>query len=56
MVMFKQAIFAPESNIPVAVNYPFLKLCIPEVHMTHSQMLGKVESGRGPIFKVVLEC
>ena len=23
---------------------------------THSQMLGKVESGGGPIFKVVLEC
>ena len=23
--------------------------------MTHSQMLGKVESGGGPIFKVVLE-
>ena len=26
------------------------------VGMTHSQMLGKVESGWGPIFKVVLEC
>ena len=26
------------------------------VDMTHSQMLGKVESGGGPIFKVVLEC
>ena len=25
-------------------------------HMTHSQMLEKVESGGGPIFKVVLEC
>ena len=25
-------------------------------YMTHSQMLGKVESGWGPIFKVVLEC
>ena len=25
-------------------------------HMSHSQMLGKVESGEGPIFKVVLEC
>ena len=24
--------------------------------MTHSQVLGKVESGGGPIFKVVLEC
>ena len=24
--------------------------------MTHSQMLGKIESGGGPIFKVVLEC
>ena len=25
-------------------------------YMTHSQILGKVESGGGPIFKVVLEC
>ena len=25
-------------------------------HMTHSQMLGKFEYTRGPIFKVVLEC
>ena len=24
--------------------------------MSHSQMLGKVESGGEPIFKVVLEC
>ena len=24
--------------------------------MTHTQMLGKVESVGGPIFKVVLEC
>ena len=24
--------------------------------MSHCQMLGKVESGGGPIFKVVLEC
>ena len=24
--------------------------------MTHSQMLGKFEYTRGPIFKVVLEC
>ena len=24
--------------------------------MSHSQMLGKVEYGGGPIFKVVLEC
>ena len=27
-----------------------------EIHMTHSQMFQKVESGGGPIFKVVLEC
>ena len=27
-----------------------------EKNMSHSQMLGKVESGGGPIFKVVLEC
>ena len=26
------------------------------VDMSHSQMLGKVESGGGPIFKVVQEC
>ena len=26
------------------------------IHMSHSQMLGNVESGGGPIFKVVLEC
>ena len=26
------------------------------LYMTHSQMLGKVEYGGGPIFKVVLEC
>ena len=26
------------------------------IYTTHSQMLGKVESGGGPIFKVVLEC
>ena len=25
-------------------------------YKSHSQMLGKVESGGGPIFKVVLEC
>ena len=25
-------------------------------YMSHSQMLGKVESGGGPTFKVVLEC
>ena len=25
-------------------------------YITHSQMLGKVEYGGGPIFKVVLEC
>ena len=27
-----------------------------KINMSHSQMLGKVESGGGPIFKVVLEC
>ena len=26
------------------------------IDMTHSQMLGKFEYSRGPIFKVVLEC
>ena len=28
----------------------------PVSDMSHSQMLGKIESGGGPIFKVVLEC
>ena len=28
----------------------------PTIGMTHSQMLGKFEYTRGPIFKVVLEC
>ena len=27
-----------------------------KIHTSHSQMLGKVEYGGGPIFKVVLEC
>ena len=27
-----------------------------DLDMTHSQMLGKFEYTRGPIFKVVLEC
>ena len=27
-----------------------------KLSMSHFQMLGKVESGGGPIFKVVLEC
>ena len=27
-----------------------------EMDTSHSQMLGKVEFGGGPIFKVVLEC
>ena len=26
------------------------------LYMSHSQMLGKVESGGGPIFKVVVAC
>ena len=30
--------------------------CFLHAHMSHSQMLGKVESGGGPIFNVVLEC
>ena len=31
-------------------------LMIHYIYMTHSQMFQKVESGWGPIFKVVLEC
>ena len=31
-------------------------ICLIVGLMSHSQMLGKVESGGGPIFKVVLEC
>ena len=48
-------IFHPENKIPsemeVVSRYKLLTLL-----MSHSQMLGKVESGGGPIFKVVLEC
>ena len=33
-----------------------LSVQFPPGHMTHSQMLGKFEYTRGPIFKVVLEC
>ena len=42
--------------------YIFGSVCAHQVNnnnnhdTTHSQMLGKVESGGGPIFKVVLEC
>ena len=36
--------------------YPDLIIKNRDSHMTHSQMLGKVESGGGLIFKVVLEC
>ena len=34
----------------------FSKILKIYVYMSHSQMLGNVESGGGPIFKVVLEC
>ena len=30
--------------------------CCKSINTTHSQMLGKFEYTRGPIFKVVLEC
>ena len=30
--------------------------CSEDIHMTHSQMFQKVESGGGPIFNEVLEC
>ena len=44
-------------KFPVNAMMIFLKCYIfLEVHTSHSQMLGKVESGGGPIFKVVLEC
>ena len=38
------------------INQLSIMIHIPHPHMTHSQMLGKVEYGGGPIFKVVLEC
>ena len=52
-----------ESQIFLSSHFPMdLHLCINAnvnvniyCNMTHSQMLGKVESGGGPIFKVVLE-
>ena len=38
-------------------NYSKLdEILLVELDMSRSQMLGKVESGGGPIFKVVLEC
>ena len=36
------------------VRCPYSQSC--NLGMSHSQMLGKVESGGGPIFKVALEC
>ena len=39
------------------MQLPLRPLSVKSVsYMTHSQMLGKVKSGGGPIFKVVLEC
>ena len=43
------------NNIGLSLSEP-LKLYKGYNDMRHSQMLGKVESGEGPIFKVVLEC
>ena len=42
-------------------KHKYRSICNPglskgEQNMTQSQMLGKVESGGGPILKVVLEC
>ena len=38
------------------LTFSIYAIHIPKIeYMTHSQMLGKVESGGGPIFKVVLE-
>ena len=42
--------------IELSLYHQIVKLSISTEDMTHSQMLGKVESGGGPIFKVVLEC
>ena len=43
-------------TILAAVYFTWLKNINNSQDMSHSQMLGKVESGGGPIFKVVLEC
>ena len=45
----------PVLNTGLSLSEP-LKLYKGYNDMRHSQMLGKVESGEGPIFKVVLEC
>ena len=46
--------FLQFGKILLIFHFNFLRIFLP--YMSHSQMLGKVESGGGPIFKVVLEC
>ena len=47
----------PQCDKPVEIVQFFFQLpVVCYMHTSHSQMLGKVKSGGGPIFKVVLEC
>ena len=53
MFMYRQSNMV--GNFLLSIGAP-LYVPIYRLYMTHSQMLGKGESGWGPIFKVVLEC
>ena len=44
------------TSLQVEIGNPLSMQWLKYTNMSHSQMLGKVESGGGPIFKVVLEC
>ena len=52
---FKVTLISPELLLG-CLKWGSLGVMSPTGDMTHSQMLGKVESYGGPIFKVVLEC
>ena len=45
-----------KSHLRKAPQVGLSEVGLPDIYLSHSQMLGKVESGGGPIFKVVLEC
>ena len=46
----------PDSKMYAILSKMFENKIWQTQYMTHSQMLGKVEYGGGPIFKVGLEC
>ena len=47
---------SPMPPIKEPMGSQFMLQVVARLDMTHSQMLGKFEYTRGPIFKVVLEC